>query len=129
MNVDVLETVASMMAHPCEIENLVSILVDYVFVEVEQHTFNENACEAAHESLNAHIGRTWKRIARDPHFSTHAPSVNFEIVGPKRLFQETLVEKDDSMVDGFSKSRKQGKSSADNHDNDYTKAEADEKPR
>ena len=101
MNVAASETV-----HPCETENLISVLVDYVCVEVEQHTFNENAYEAARVSLNAHMGRTWKRIARDPHFSTHAPSVNFETVGPKRLFQETLIEMDDCMVDGFNKSRK-----------------------
>ena len=101
MNVATSETV-----HPCETENLISVPVDYVCVEVEHHTFNENACEATRVSLNAHMGRTWKRIARDQHFSTHAPSVNFETVGPKRLFQETLIEMDDCMVDGFNKSRK-----------------------
>ena len=101
MNVAASETV-----HPCETENLISVPVDYVCVEVEHHTFNENACEATRVSLNAHMGRTWKRIARDQHFSTHAPSVNFETVGPKRLFQETLIEMDDCMVDGFNKSRK-----------------------
>ena len=129
MNIAASKNFASMMAHPCEIENLISVPVDYVCVEVEQHTFNENTCEAARESLNAHTGRTWNRIACDPHFSTHAPFVNFEIMGPKRLFQETLTGKDDGMVDGFSKSKKQGKSTADNHDNDYTTAEADDQPR
>ena len=128
MNIDVSETVASMMAHQSETKNLVSVPIDYICVEVEQHTLNENAYGAARESLNAHIGRTWKRIACDPHFSTHAPSVNFETVGPKRLVQETLAEKDDDMVDGFSKSRKWGKSIADNHDNDYTTVVADYQP-
>ena len=55
--------------------------------------------------------------------------MNFEAMGPKRLFQETITEKDDGMVDGFSKSKKRGKSAANNHDNDFTMAEADNQPR
>ena len=121
MNVAASETVASMMVHPYETKNLISVPIDYVSVEVKQNTFNENSREVACESLNA-MGKTWKRLARDPHFSTHAPFVNFETMGPKRLFQETLPEENDGMVDGFSNNRKQGKITADNHDNEYTTA-------
>lgn len=95
MNIVAPKTVASMMAHPCEIENMITLPVDYITVEVEQHKLIKNSCEAARESINAHMGKTWKRITRDPHFSTHASSVNIETVGPKRLFQETIIEKDD----------------------------------
>ena len=75
------------------------------------------------------MGKSWKRVARDPHFSTHASFMNFDVVGPKRLFHETITEKDEDWVDGFSKSRKRGKLVADNHDNDFPTAEADDQPR
>ena len=129
INVVTPKTAASMMAHPCKTKNLISIPVDYVSLEVEQHTLIEQSRGVARESLNAHMGKSWKRIAHDPHFSTHAPSMNFEAMGPKRLFQETITKKDDGMVDGFSKSKKWGKSAANNHDNDFTMAEADNQPR
>lgn len=43
------KTVASMMAHPCETKNLIRVPVDYVSVEVEQHTLIKNSREATHE--------------------------------------------------------------------------------
>ena len=93
INVVTPKTAASMMAHPCKTKNLISIPVDYVSLEVEQHTLIEQSRGVARESLNAHMGKSWKRIAHDPHFSTHAPSIDFEAMGPKRLFQETITER------------------------------------
>ena len=78
MNVVTPKTAASMMAHPCKTKNLIIIPVDYVSLEVEQHTLIKQSRGVARESLNAHMGKSWKRIAHDPHFSTHALSMNLK---------------------------------------------------
>ena len=51
-----------LMVHPCEMENLISVPVDYAAMEVEQHPILEQARGAACETLNAQMvkcGKDW----------------------------------------------------------------------
>ena len=123
------ETDVALMVHPCETENLFSVPVNYVAVEVEQHPILEQARGVARETLNAQMGKTWKRLACDPHISTHATYMSSDAVGPKRAFQETITEKDEVLVDGFNNNRKQGKFVEDKHDNEFTTVEANDQSR
>ena len=75
------------------------------------------------------MGKTWKRLACDPHISTHATYMSSDAVGPKRAFQETITEKDEVLVDGFNNNRKQGKFVEDKHDNEFTTVEANDQSR
>ena len=114
----------ALMVHPCETENLINVPVDYIAVEVEQHLI----LEQARDTLNTQMGKMWKRLAHDPHISTQATYMCLDAVGPKRSFQETIIEKDEVLVDGFNKNRKRSKLVEGKHDNEFTMVEANDQP-
>ena len=129
VSMEIPETAVELMGHQCATDKLISVPVKYVAVEVEQQPILEQAREAARETLNTQIGKTWKRAARDPHISTHATYMSSDAVGSKRSFQEAITDQDEVLVEVDNKNRKRGKLVEDKHDNEYTTAEADDQPR
>lgn len=97
------------ITHSCVTDNLVSVPIGYVFEELDQCMLLRQSRGVAHESLNSHVGKTWKKLARIP-----------ITVGAKRGFQGS----ESDQVDGLCKGGKRGKFVA----NEFPIAEADDQP-
>ena len=122
------ETDALKMAQPCETKNLINVPVEYVPVDLNQSTNIKQSCGAACETQKTQVGQTWKRIARDLTFSTPASSAVSIAMGSKRMYKESVSDKDEILVEGCCKSIKRGRLMGDNHDSNFPMAKADEQP-
>ena len=123
------KTDALKTAQPCETENLINVLVDYVSVDFNQSTNIKQPRGAARETQKTQVGQTWKRLARDRTFSTPASFAVSIAVGSKRMYKEIVSDKDEIFVERCCNSTKHGRLVEDNHDSNFPTAEVDKQPR
>ena len=101
--------------------------ITYRWISIRAQTLNNHG--TARETQKTQVGKTWKRLARDPTFSTPASFAVSIAVGSKRMYKEIVSDKDEIFVEGCCNSIKHGRLVEDNHDSNFPTAEVDKQPR